>query len=423
MRALIYEKDDYLGVGGLFVAGRSLLTRQLQALRDLGIEDVVVEVCDGPHASMRGSFLSSDDPLVARVIVIPSASPLGLGELARRAGLPANETFLAFSADVVFCAEFDLSRMCVRYELTPPRATDLPHAEVTIESLAARAPSQSEAVRGWGTRVTTELSAHELGCAALTGNASGLMIHGAEIKPGVWAARGARIADDAIVHGPVLLGVDVQVLSRAKLGPRVIVGDGSVVERGAEIIDSTVDSGVIVGDGATLRQVRADAFGTTNLVDGARNEVGNSYVLCAREEAGTSKLSRLLAAVLALLLVVPWTLLALVRLTLGKRNVEVVESPRGKLRFGEMRVGFLDVFPGLVDVIAGRRDLLGVNDRRALEVALTRPATRTLRTGAIDISAKLAPGASTSTLLRMWRWYMAHKKYALDKRLWARRTL
>ena len=172
-----------------------------------------------------------------------------------------------------------------------------------------------------------------------------------------------------------------------------------------------------------VRQVRADAFGTTSLLDGARNDVGDSYVLCARDAAGTAGLSRLFAALLALVLVVPWTLLALVRLTLGKRSVEVVESPRGKLRFGEMRVRWLDLFPGLVDVIIGRRDLVGVNDRRALEVALTRPATRGLRTGAIDISAKLAPGASTSTLLRMWRWYAAHKKYALDKRLWARRSL
>jgi carbonic anhydrase/acetyltransferase-like protein (isoleucine patch superfamily) len=423
MRALIFEKDDYVGVGGLLVAGRMLLVRQLQALRDLGIEDVVVEVSDGAHASTRGSFLASDDPLAFRVVVIPSAAPLGVGELARRAGLQNDETFVALSADVLFCAELDLTRMCTRYELTPPRGTQLPSAEVTIEALSSRAPSESQSVRGWGARITNELSAHEIGCAALSGNAAGIMIHAAEIKPTIWAARGARIAEDAVVHGPLLLGVDVQVMARARLGPRVIIGDRTVIERNAEILDSTVDADLIVGDGATFRQVRADAFGTTSLSDGTRQDVSDSYVICAREERGTARLSQLLASVLLLLLLVPWLLLATARLALGKGSIQWVESPRGRLRFGAMQVAWLDLFPCLIDVLLGRRDLVGINDRRALEVALARPATRGLRTGAIDISAKLAPGASTSTLLRMWRWYAEHKESALDRRLWARRAL
>ena len=116
---------------------------------------------------------------------------------------------------MLFCAELDLKRMCVRFELTPPRSTDLPHAEVTLESLTQRAPSQSESARGWGTRITNELSAHELGCAALIGNASGIMIHASEIKPGIWTARGARIAEDAVVHAPLLLGKEAASMAGA----------------------------------------------------------------------------------------------------------------------------------------------------------------------------------------------------------------
>src|SRR4051812_32633297 len=108
MRALIHESPGAEGAGALDVAGRSLIVRQLQFLRDAGIEDVVVEVCEGVHAVELARYLLGDDPLVARTLVIPSARPIGIEELARRAGCDPHEAFLALPAQLALHAKLTL---------------------------------------------------------------------------------------------------------------------------------------------------------------------------------------------------------------------------------------------------------------------------------------------------------------------------
>jgi hypothetical protein len=418
VRALIYEREDRIGAGGFDVAGRPLLIRQLQALRDLGIEEVVVEVTEGPRAPERASWLLGDDPLVFKVTVLPSAAPLGVAELARRAGLDADTPFVALPADTLFHAQLDLGVVPARYELAPPRGTDLGEAEVAIESLARRATTSARALSGWGARVSSEGAAHQLGCAALSGSATGIMIHAAEVSPGVWASRGAHIAEDATVHAPVLLGVDALVLSHARVGPRVVIGDRAVIEREATVSDAVVAPNTLVGESTQLKHVRADARGTTQLVDGARHDVADPLVLGAR--GGDVALgSRLGAALLLVLLALPWLCVALARKLAGKPSASVLRLGVSSLRQGEIGVAWLDVVPCLLDVLTARRHLVGVNDRKALTVALTRPGSGSLRPGALDISRALAPGANVSTLLRMWRWYTLHKSAQLDRRLLA----
>lgn len=423
MRAIIYERDGHVGVGAYDIAGRPLLIRQLQVLRDLGIEDVVVEVSEGPHASLRASLLLSDDPLVFRVTVVPSAAPLGVAELARRAGLAREEPFVALPADTLFSSKLELNAVPARYELLAPRGTHLPDAELVIESLAERASGVIASLEGWGARVTSESAAHQLGCAALSGVVSGILIHAAEIKPGVWAARGAKIADDAEVHAPLLLGVDAIVLGRARVGPRAIIGDRAVIERDATVADASVAADTIVGESTQLKHVRADARGMSSFSDGSREEVYDPLVLSARSPNGTALSSRLFALWLLVALALPWLCLVALRRLKGQRSVITHRLASGTLRRGVTGVGVLDVVPCLVDVVAGKRDLVGINDPRALEVELSRGHESPLRAGAIDISQRLAPGAQTSTLLRMWRWYAAHKNARLDLALCAARPV
>jgi NDP-sugar pyrophosphorylase family protein len=419
MHALIYERQDHVGVGALDIAGRPLLQRQLQSLRDLGIEDVVVEVCEGPQVGERAALLLSSDPLTSRVIVIPSAAPLGIGELARRAGLAASTMFVAVAADTLFHAEIDASRaVCARYELSTPPSLEPARAELTIESLAQRAPTQSQTLAGWGARVHDAGSAHQLGCAVLSGDASGIMVHGAELKPGVWAARGARIADDALVLPPALIGADAVIFGRARVGPRAIIGDGAVIERDALVSDAIITPHTIVGESANLKNVRADAYGTTAFADGARSDVNDSLVLAPRTARSSSALARTAALLCIVTLCVPWLLIALLRRITGKSSIKELRTPAGALHMGAIGLRWLDVVPSFYDVIIGKRDLIGINDARALEIAFTRSAHWTLRAGALDISQKLAPGASPSTLLRMWRWYSLHKSARLDRSLW-----
>ena len=90
---------------------------------------------------------------------------------------------------------------------------------------------------------------------------------------------------------------------------------------------------------------------------------------------------------------------------------------RGHLHIGASGLGVVDLLPALFDVVMGRRDLVGINDLSGARGG-GEAAGRTLRAGAIDLSPAMAPGASTQTLLRMWRWYRAHKNAALDRALW-----
>jgi hypothetical protein len=187
------------------------------------------------------------------------------------------------------------------------------------------------------------------------------------------------------------------------------------------VADAVVAAFTLVGESTQLKHVRADARGTTQLADGTRHEISDPLVLAPR--GGTVTLgARLGAALLLVLLALPWLCVALLRRLGGKPSSSVLVVGVSALRQGEIGVSWLDVVPCLLDVLAARRDLVGVNDRKALQVALSRPAAHNaLRVGALDISRALAPGANVSTLLRMWRWYTVHKSARLDRRLLALR--
>ena len=135
MCALIHEVEGHVGVGALDVAGRPLLVRQLQYLRDLGIEDVFVELAEGPDALERALLLLGSDPLTARVQVIPSASPLGVRELARRAGCAENELFLSLPASLALHAKLDLQvQTPTHYRLQAPPGTHASGVSIALLS-------------------------------------------------------------------------------------------------------------------------------------------------------------------------------------------------------------------------------------------------------------------------------------------------
>jgi hypothetical protein len=419
MRALIHEVDGLVGAGAFDVAGRPLLVRQLQWLRDLGIEDVFVEVCEGEQAAERASWLLGSDPLTSRVHVIPSAQPLGAAELAHRAGLHEDELFLALPAHLALHAKLDLQADSpTRYQIAPP--TGCPGIPCALELRSRRRPAEdapSVLSEGWGLEVKTHEDAHVLACTALEHRAPGLLVHASEVKPGVWVARGARVASDAQIAGPVLVGPDSRVMSGAKLGPRVVLGQATIIERDAQVADASVAAQTIVGEGTRIRAAHADAHGLTRFGDGTRNPVADPLVLAARAPVGTSWTSRMFALVLLVLLATPWLLGIGVRTLLGRPGVRALKTRAGRLHIGESGLGVVDLLPALFDVLMGHRDLVGINDRRALEAAFRDNPLEPMRAGALDLSSALAPGASTATLMRMWRWYGAHKNAALDRAL------
>ena len=173
----------------------------------------------------------------------------------------------------------------------------------------------------------------------------------------------------------------------------------------------------IVGEGTRLRGGHADAQGIVNFHDGSHTPVSDKLLLASRSQVGTALGSRMLALLLLVLLATPWLLGLAIQKALRRPAVRSLDTRRGQLHIGESGLGVVDLLPALFDVVMGRRDLVGINDRRALEEASRQPGAP-WRAGAIDLSPAMAPGASTQTLLRMWRWYRAHKNAALDRSLW-----
>lgn len=422
-RALIWELPGCVGVGALDVAGRPLVIRQLQFLRDVGIEDVVIEIAEGPEAAERAALLLGPDPLCVGVRVIPSAAPLGLEELARRAGVPADELFLSLPADLALHASLDLQvKEPTTFEIACPPGV---HENSVRVDVRTRRDSPEEPpvhkVSGWGARIRHHESAHALACAVLLEHAPGVVVHAAQVRPGVWLARGARVAHDAQLVPPVLIGSEARVFSRAQVGPRAIVGQASVVEREAVITESSIAKGTIVGEGTRIHGAHADPHGMISFSDLSYVPVRDALVLASREPPATAWSSRALALVLCLLLVLPWLVGTSVRRALGRPSVRALKTRWGDLHVGQSGMSLVDLFPSLLDVLLGRRDLVGINVPEALEKACTQDHEY-LRPGAFDLSRALAPGASTATLMRMWRWYRAHKSHALDRALWRERA-
>ncbi len=67
---------------------------------------------------------------------------------------------------------------------------------------------------------------------------------------GRWQHETARLAADAEVVEPVLLGRDARVASGARVGPHVVLGAGADVGPGADLRDTVLFEGVRVGAGA-----------------------------------------------------------------------------------------------------------------------------------------------------------------------------
>jgi mannose-1-phosphate guanylyltransferase/phosphomannomutase len=76
---------------------------------------------------------------------------------------------------------------------------------------------------------------------------------GKEIRPGVWAGEGAKIAVDAKVNGPVLLGDYCEIGSRVEITEYSVIGDFGMVKDGTSIKRSILWDRCYIGDNTELR--------------------------------------------------------------------------------------------------------------------------------------------------------------------------
>ncbi len=445
MIGLIHRREGGRAAASLPIAGRPLLVRQIQYLRALGAERVVVEHSAGASLEEVRSW-TSDEALTTGVTLLATTTPLGATEVAERAGIDHDEVLVAFADDALFDADVRAAVSKVAPGKTlrlvpavPPGTKGIEPASLLVRGAGGNFGEVStSSTAGWGGTIASLADALELGVAALDHRLPGkveghvwtIQVHASEDSPGVWSARGARIEAGAVVRPPVLLGEGALVRSGAFVGPRAILGAGVVVERDATVTESMIGAGTVVGEGIRLERTGADPAGLLDLATGEHFEIDDPAILGHRGSGlAVGALPRVGALALVLLLALPALLRAMVEVTRGRPLVARVRWRSGarttSLLDGADERSALGLWLRLIDVMIGRRTLVGVG-RAALgggasvSPGLLADAERAAR-GALIIDDALCGLAPTDEgQLRAVAWYAVGKSWRVDADLLAR---
>jgi hypothetical protein len=281
---------------------------------------------------------------------------------------------------------------------------------------AARATFGCDTIKGW-------LSAQR---AALDGRLSGLHFGGREVEPGIWLSRNVIVPPSARLEAPVYVGEDCRIEAGAVLGSGTVVGAGSVIARRARLRGALVLPGSYVGESVSLEDVAADHGTLYHGALGVATPVRDRHILDAvAPPARGSRLGRAavrLASGLALLPLLPLATIALLlRRATGRGGLtrrEIVRLPAAADAAGwrTLRLwqaadedltwsrAVLRVAAGLLAVLQGRLDLVGVTPRTRQEVEALPPAMRAVylqgRAGLVtEASVTLDPEASAEERL------------------------
>ncbi len=379
------------------VAGTPLLIRQLEWLVSSGCEKIVVERCAADERWNEMQQTLSDHAVAATIETVLSPKPLGGLALAERAGL-GERPFLAISSRVL--GSLDLRTLAElpagsKAMFAPPAKHEaLFDADVYVLSSSQPAITNAQTVDGWGVLLASEQDAHELGAMALMGELDGVLVHAAEVSPGVWTARGSVIEEGAVVRAPVFVGANALVCERAVIGPNAVIGARAVVSPTASVRDALVRADTMVGEGLAIERCAADGDAIDDWTTGSVASLGDELLLGRREGAQRALAPRLLAAMAAFVLA-PIAALTASGRALLRELWQVVEGTRCWL-------GATTSEPAMVSASAG----------------LVRAAQKAPR-GVISVERALATEGEDQ--LRMLAWYAHEKNARLDASLlWQR---
>ncbi|MCU0654386.1 MAG: hypothetical protein MUF64_03570 [Polyangiaceae bacterium] len=237
------------------VAGKPLVLRQLQWLRAIGCERIVIEL---PPGDLAPELLRRVDqePLGVGVSWVDCSGMSGV-DLARREGLAGRVIILA--GDTL--GDGDLVRLFTAAEAGDVEVTLEPPAVLrgSIEggTVHLHNPGEQGSQRvqgpGWGVRIQDEDEAFRLSLAVLDGqlprtSKTGwqVQVHATKVNSGVWVAQGAEVHDTANLVRPVFIGANAVVGRDAVVGPGVMLGDGGQVSSLAKVKTSKVESRAVV---------------------------------------------------------------------------------------------------------------------------------------------------------------------------------
>ena len=99
---------------------------------------------------------------------------------------------------------------------------------------------------------------HQAHMSCLQGSVAGVKPTGNEIAPGIFTGTHCKIAESAILQGPIAMGHGVTIKAGAKLTGPVYLGPGCVVEEKAEVQESIVLPYSRLGADAVIRKAIVD---------------------------------------------------------------------------------------------------------------------------------------------------------------------
>jgi hypothetical protein len=419
MYAVIHEIESISTHGLIPIAGRPLVARQIQWLRSSGCQDIAVQIGSSAESIALGQWLARGDAVGTNVRLVASGKSLTPREIARRAGFPDAAQLLAIPADTL-CGG-DIAAMNVPtgedgtlVALPAPQAL----ADVFDGScvrMFGNGQSPTRAIgEAWAIRVGSLADAFVIGVAVLEGRLEsqtkfGILVHASERERGIWVSRGARIDPRAKLIAPVLVGAETVIRAHAIVGPRVFLGDRSVVEQRTRLTDSFVAPETIVGEDLDLSGMAIDTRGMQDLSTGEHATITETLLVAPRNKPYRGHwFGRGLALFLLVVLAPIWLVSGMMKLlrayTRGDQSTGVSSN---------------EAFSALVQTIRGRRSCIGLSDWTE-EMPLEIPAGLVLKAmmapiGLFVIDRGLVPeDADSGTRIRARVYYMYEKNLRLD---------
>lgn len=435
MYAVIHDVESTSTHGWIPIAGRPLVARQIQWLRSVRCQGIAVQIGSSAESVALGQWLARGDAIGTNVRLVASGKPLTPREIARRAGFPDGALLIAIPADVLVGG--DIGAICAHAHPTGAVIALAPHCAIAdiCDGTAVRVfgdePTPTPTTReAWAIRIRSLADAFTIGLATIEGRVgrqseNGILLHAYEHERGVWLSRGAQIDPSAKLIPPVLVGMNTVIRADATIGPRVFLGDRTVVERGTRLSDAMIAPGTILGESLDLAGVAIDARGTQDLATGEYATVNESLLLAQRDKPHrTHWLGRYLALILMVIITPFWLLRR--RSKFWKpdhRNANEPQSSAGRL------------LKALAQTFRGDRTFIGLSewtdDYPKDESAALLWKSMAAPVGLIPIDAAIIPeGADDGTRLRARVYYIHEKKAFLDfmlvlhcVALWTRKTL
>ncbi len=416
MHAVIHEIESTCTHGLIPIAGRPLVARQIQWLRSVGCKGIAVQIGASAESVALGQWLARRDAIGTGVRLVMSARALSPRDIARRAGFPDNTPLLAIAADVLCGGDIEAISAHATPEgtvvaLAPPEglATTVDGSAVRMLGEAITKATETAPESAWAIRVRSLADAFTIGVAVLEGRLSqrsenGVLLHASERERGVWASRGAYVDPSAKLIPPVLLGVDTIIRAGATVGPRVFLGDRSVVERNTRMDDTMVAPGTIVGENLALSGIAIDPRGTQDLFTGEHATIDETLLLAPRDKHHRGNpLGRAVALLLLIVMAPIWLLMR-------AKTAFVRSSERNTL---------LTLWRQLMEATRGDRNFVGLSEWDddppvGMSLALYWKALAA-PLGLIRIDGALVPAdADAGTRLRARVYYTHEKGFLLD---------